>query len=119
MRTVVAACHILASLALAPSAGADVLFGVSDDRGKYDDDGGAWFYGELGEVGLVANKMTVNWDPANPTVITEAPFIDRAIPQAQIRGIHLSFGIHIGKARAITSDPDGLQKFADWRRLLA
>ena len=119
MRTLVAACLIVASLVLAPSAGADVLFGVSDDRGKYDDDGGAWFFGELGEVGLVANKMTVNWDPANPTVITEAPFIDRAIPQAQIRGIHLSFGVHIGKAAAITSDPDGIEKFTDWLRILA
>jgi hypothetical protein len=110
---------VFGCLALAPGVQAATLFGVSDDRGKYDDDGGEWFFSELDALGLVANKMTVNWDPARPLEITEHAFLDRAIPQAQIRGIHLSFGIHIGKARAITSDPDGLEKFTQWLRILA
>jgi hypothetical protein len=114
--TLAAAC---AGLVLAGVAGAAPIFGVSDDRGKYDDDGGAWFFSELSAAGLTANKMTVNWDPENPLAITERPFLDRAIPEAAKLGIHLSFGIHIGKARAITGDPAALEKFCDWLRILA
>lgn len=116
LTTAVAAC---AALVLAGVAGAAPLFGVSDDRGKYDDDGGAWFFSELAASGLTANKMTVNWDPENPLVITERGFLDRSIPEAEKLGIHLSFGIHIGKARAITGDPEALEKFTDWLRILA
>ena len=107
------------ALALSAVAGATPLFGVSDDHGKYSDDGGAWFFSELRAAGLTANKMTVNWDPSRPLEIVERPFLDRAIPVAHEAGIHLSFGIHIGKARAITSDPDALEKFTQWLRILA
>lgn len=114
-----AAAAATCALSLATVAGATPIFGVSDDRGKYDDDGGAWFFAELAATGMTANKMTVNWDPANPDLIMEKPFLDRAIPQAQAQGIHLSFGIHIGKARAITDDPKALALFTDWLRVLA
>ena len=63
------------------------------------------FFDELTSLGLRANKMTVNWDPANPLEIREKAFLDRSIPWATAQGIHLSFGIHIGKARAITGSP--------------
>jgi hypothetical protein len=115
----IAAAAVTCALTLANVASAVPIFGVSDDHGKYGDDGGAWFFSELAATGMTANKMTVNWDPANPDAIVERAFLDRAIPQAQARGIHLSFGIHIGKARAITDDPKALERFADWLRILA
>jgi hypothetical protein len=116
LTTAAAAC---AALTLAGVAGATPIFGVSDDHGKYDDDGGAWFFSELSAAGLQANKMTVSWDPKNPFAITERSFLDRTIPEAEKLGIHLSFGIHIGKARAITGDRAALEKFTDWLRILA
>jgi hypothetical protein len=118
-RVLITAAAACAALVLAGVAGAAPIFGVTDDRGKYDDDGGVWFFTELAAAGLTANKMTVTWDPENPLAITERPFLDRSIPEAEKLGIHLSFGIHIGKARAITSDPEALQKFTDWLRILA
>jgi hypothetical protein len=118
MRRLFAAILLVACLGIVPSAGA-TLFGASDDRGKYDDDGGAWFFAELAEVGLGANKMTVNWDPSQPDVIAEKAFLDRSVPKAAARGIHLSFGIHIGKARAITDTPDAIDKFVAWLQELA
>jgi hypothetical protein len=118
-RVLITAAAACAALVLAGVAGAAPVFGVSDDHGKYDDDGGAWFFSELAAAGLTANKMTINWDPQNPYAITERPFLDRAIPEAEKLGIHLSFGIHIGKARAITGDPEALDKFTDWLRILA
>jgi hypothetical protein len=116
-----------AALLLAGAGAADppdepshsVIFGVSDDRGKYDDDGGEWFFSELRQSGLSANKMTVNWDPANPLEIRERAFFDRSIPWAAAQGIHLSFGIHIGKARAITSSPRTIDQFIEWLQLVA
>jgi hypothetical protein len=120
MRSILSiAAASLCALTLATAAGAMPMFGVSDDRGKYDDDGGAWFFSELQAAGLGANKMTVNWDPADPLVIKEQPFLDRSVPEAAKLGVHLSFGIHIGKARAITDDPENLEKFTQWLRILA
>lgn len=118
MRRIVAAILLVACLGLSPSAGA-TLFGASDDRGKYDDDGGAWFFSELTAVGFSANKMTVNWDPSQPEVIAEKAFLDRSVPRAVEQGIHVSFGIHIGKARAITDTPDAIEKFTAWLQQLA
>ena len=116
-----------AALLLAGAGGADladepthsVIFGVSDDRGKYDDDGGEWFFSELRQSGLRANKMTVNWDPDRPLELREKPFLDRSIPWATAQGIHLSFGIHIGKARAITGSPQAMNHFVEWLQLVA
>ena len=109
-----------ACLALATSGGASgaTAYGVSDDHGKYADDGGAWFFSEMVDAGLTVNKMTVNWDPENPLVIRDKAFLDRSIPQAEERGIHISFGIHIGKARAITGNPAAIGKFQEFLRLL-
>lgn len=117
--TTIAAIAVVAMLALAGSAGAAPIFGVSDDRGKYDDDGGAWFFSELSELGLSANKMTVNWDPARPDVIADQAFLDRSVPQAIDRGVHVSFGIHIGKARAITGSSRAIDRFVAWLQKLA
>jgi hypothetical protein len=120
-----AACAALMLAIGAGGAGAaeeqprGVIFGVSDDRGKYDDDGGEWFFSELRQTGLSANKMTVNWDPAYPLEIREKAFLDRSIPWATAQGIHLSFGIHIGKARAITSSPRAMDQFTEWLQLVA
>ena len=125
LSTLIAAA--IAALLLAGAGGADaadepprsVIFGVSDDRGKYDDDGGEWFFSELRQTGLSANKMTVNWDPDRPFEIREKAFFDRSIPWATAQGIHLSFGVHIGKARAITSSPRATAQFVEWLQLVA
>jgi hypothetical protein len=119
MKTTIAVIALATSLALPAGAGATPLFGVSDDRGKYDADGGAWFFSQLTELGLGANKMTVNWDPSRPEVVVEQAFLDRSVPVAIERGVHVSFGIHIGKARAITSSPRALGGFVDWLQKLA
>jgi hypothetical protein len=118
-QTTIAAIALATCLALSGSAGATPIFGVSDDRGKYDADGGAWFFNELMELGLSANKMTVNWDPSRPDVIVERAFLDRSVPVAIERGLHVSFGIHIGKARAITRSRRSIDSFVAWLQKLA
>ncbi len=115
---------VVAALACAGAATAGTVqdptrFGVSDDYGKYADDSGAWFFEQMSGLGLSANKMTINWDPSRPDVIVEQAFLDRAISEAAKRGIDVSLGVHIGKARAITGSRDGAQKFAEFLVLLA
>jgi hypothetical protein len=117
--TTIAAIALATSLALSSSARATPIFGVSDDRGKYADDGGSWFFEELSQLGLEANKMTVNWDPARPDVIVEKPFLDRSVPVAIERGLYVSFGVHIGKARAITRSRRAIDSFVAWLQKLA
>ncbi len=66
-----------------------IRWGVADDASKYADDGGSWFYGMLAGAHLTENRWTLAWDPANPTAITELPFVQRAAPIAQAAGIHI------------------------------
>jgi len=71
-----------------------IAWGVADDMSKYSDDGGAWFYGMLKGANLTENRWTLAWDPANPTAITELPFVERAAPVAQAAGIHVVLALY-------------------------
>ena len=64
-----AACA--AALATAAAAPATPRFGVAEDATKYADDGGASLYPKLTALGMDTNRMTVHWDPADPTTIQE------------------------------------------------
>src|SRR5688500_1726925 len=64
----------LGALAFTAPASADVASGAADDRGKYADDGGAAFFGTMRDVGMTENRVTVLWDPDNPTSIVETGF---------------------------------------------
>src|SRR5581483_8284383 len=64
-----------------------INYGVADDTGKYADDGGAWFDTMLKGANLTEERWTLSFDPSNPTVIDELPFLLRAAPQAQADGI--------------------------------
>ena len=105
-----AAC---AALALAGAA-ASTTFGVADDAGKYAEDGGAGFFTMLTQLGMTENRMAVFWDAAQPATIYDQPFFDRAVPQAQKRGIEVIFAIYPLKARALVDTPNGVQLFAQY-----
>ncbi|HEV7132956.1 MAG TPA: hypothetical protein VGN27_04380 [Gaiellaceae bacterium] len=71
-----------------------INYGVADDTGKYADDGGAWFNSELKGANLVEERWTLSFDPANPTSITELPFLQRSAPRAQADGIHVVLALY-------------------------
>jgi len=66
-----------------------IAWGAADDASKFADDGGTWFYDELGGASLTQNRWTVAFDPANPTAINELPFLERAAPKAQEAGVRI------------------------------
>src|SRR5213080_4597745 len=107
-----------AALALAGAA-SSTTFGVADDAGKYAEDGGAGFFTMLTQLGMAENRMAVFWDPSQPETIVDQAFLDRAVPQAQRRGIDVMFAIYPLKARALVDTPNGVQLFAQYAARVA
>ena len=108
--TTVFAC-LVAALAVAGPASADLIVGVADDGGKIAPDGGDWFLGEMREVGLQENRITVSWDPDNPTTIVERERLDRYIPNATARGVRISLLIAPARARALAGSRTAVNQF--------
>jgi hypothetical protein len=100
-------------------AASSTTFGVADDAGKYAEDGGAGFFTMLTQLGMTENRMAVFWDPSQPGTIVDQAFLDRAVPQAQKRGIDVMFAIYPLKARALVDTPDGIQLFARYAAKVA
>jgi hypothetical protein len=100
--------------AVAASAVPPIAWGVADDMSKYSDDGGDWFYGMLKGANLTENRWTLAWDPANPSTITELPFVQRAAPKAQLAGIHVVLALY--SKQASQHDPD---QFCAWAATVA
>ncbi len=107
-----------AALALTGAA-SSTTFGVADDAGKYAEDGGAGFFTMLTQLGMTENRMAVFWDPSQPDTIVDQAFLDRAVPQAQRRGIDVIFAIYPLKARALVDTPNGIQLFAQYAAKVA
>jgi hypothetical protein len=107
-----------AALALTGAA-SSTTFGVADDAGKYAEDGGASFFTMLTQLGMTENRMAVFWDPSRPDTIVDQAFLDRAIPQAQKRGIQVMFAIYPLKARALVDTPNGIRLFAQYAAKVA
>jgi hypothetical protein len=112
-------CACLLSALVFASAASSTVYGVADDAGKYADDGGASFFSTLNDLGMTENRVTVTWDPANPTRITDQAFLDRSIPKAVAHGIDIVFAIYPAKARGLVDTPNGIQLFAQFAAKVA
>jgi hypothetical protein len=110
---------VVATLASAAVARADVQFGVTEDAGKYAPDGGAAFFSMLGDLGMTQNRIVVYWNPAEPATIQEKAFLDRSLPQAALRGTRILFSVQPLHPTDVTSTPGGPQLFASYAALLA
>jgi hypothetical protein len=101
-----------ASLALAAPARADIAVGAVDDRPIGTADGGAAFFTLMNDVGLKELRLTVQWDPAQPTTIPYELQIGLMLPVATLRGIRVVFSIQPVKAKSITGSPEAPAQFA-------
>ena len=110
---------ILTSLALAVPAQADIDAGVVDDTPVVTADGGAAFFALMSDVGLKEVRITVQWDPANPTTIGNEAYLAAMVPVATLRGVRVVFSVQQLKARSVTGTPNGTQKFAAFVAQLA
>jgi hypothetical protein len=116
-------CSLLLPLALAlclaASARGAVRFGVTEDAGKYADDGGATFFPTLTDLGMTQNRITVFWDATHPAEIQEKAFLDRSLPVAARDGVQIVFSVQPLHPTDVTSTPGGALAFASYAADLA
>ncbi len=117
--TIVALAFLCAVCGHAAAAPGTINFGVADDTGKYAADSGAEFYSRIAASGLGNDRLTVMWDPANPMVITEQPFLDRTVPEAASLGVNLILSVRPARANAIGGSVVQAKRFAAFVALLA
>src|ERR687888_1685566 len=102
------------TLGLAAGAHGAVRFGVTEDAGKYADDGGATFFPTLTDLGMTQNRITVFWDAAHPAEIQEKAFLDRSLPVAAADHVQIVFSVRLLHPTDITSTPGGALAFASY-----
>ena len=101
------------------AASPQVQFGVADDTGKYADDGGTAFFGQLDSLGLRIDRMTVTWDPARPTQIPDRTFLDRSIATAGRAGVAIRLEARPATAGAVGTSQIRAKQFATFVASLA
>jgi hypothetical protein len=99
------ACACAVPLLAATAAQATPSFGVAEDMTKYADDGGASLYPRIRDLGMTENRITVRWNPFDPTTIPERSFLDRALPAAAKAGIRIVLDVYPLDPTAFTVDP--------------
>ena len=102
------------ALCVAASAGGAVRFGVTEDAGKYADDGGATFFPTLTDLGMTHNRIAVFWDAAHPAEIQEKAFLDRSLPVAAAHHVQIVFAVYPLHPTDVTSTLGGALAFASY-----
>jgi hypothetical protein len=111
------ACVALACAgAGAARAGLDV--GVTEDAGKTGDSGVS-FFATLNDAGLKVNRVSVNWDAANPTAIAGQAELAAWLPQAQAAGTRIIFAVSPLDAHGLTASPEARTQFVAFVTQLA
>jgi hypothetical protein len=109
-RLLLCACAALAcATAGAGAARAGLDVGVTEDAGKTGS--GAPFFATLTDVGLKVNRVSINWDPRNPTTIVGQAQIAAWMPQAQVSGTRIVFAVAPLSARDLTASPSARAQF--------
>jgi hypothetical protein len=112
------ACCTALALMLAGAAQASLEVGVTEDAGKVGD-GGASFFAALTDIGLTANRVSIPWDAANPTVIQSQGEIEAWLPQALAAHTRVIFAVSPTEAHGMTATPAALPNFVAFVRQLA
>jgi hypothetical protein len=91
----------------------NVVFGVNDDAGKYEDGKGP-FFGVLTSVGMTQNVMTVRWDETKPTTIPDLGFLTSSLRAAAAAGVNVQLDVYPLHSQALGRDPNAASQFAAW-----
>jgi hypothetical protein len=119
MQRLAAVVALLAcALAFAGSASAAIQVGVADDFGIHAENS-PWFFDSIGELGMNENRVTVNFDPADPAAIPQRAALDLYMPLASLRGVRVVFSVAPTKAKGITENPAAAGLYAEYVALLA
>lgn len=115
-RAVAALAAALAALGIAAAtASADnIVWGVNDDAGKYEQDGGP-FWTTLRSVGMTSDTMTLHWDETTPDGFegAEASLVGPALAAAAAAGVSVTLDVYPRHSSALSS-PVNAARFAKW-----
>jgi hypothetical protein len=103
---------VCVGLALTGAAHGGLAVGVTEDAGKTD--GGAAFFSTLADVGLTVNRVSVSWNPTEPSAIPGQPEIQSWLPQAQTAGVRIIFAVAPMRPGDLTSSPSAPAQFATY-----
>ena len=109
----------LAALAAAAPGSAQIAVGVSDDLPIGAADGGASFYAAMQDAGMRENRIAVKWDPSAPGAIGNEAGIERAVGEAQAKGVNVVLSLYPLRPTAITGSPAAAGQFAAWAASVA
>jgi hypothetical protein len=119
MKTKALLAFLVTALAVVTPASADITVGVSDDLPIGAPDNGASFFAAMQDIGLHENRIAVKWDPSSPGTIPHEAGIDRALAEAQSRGVNVVLSLYPLRPRAITDSPAAAGQFAAWTASVA
>jgi hypothetical protein len=115
-----AGCFGAAGAGSGTRAATTISFGITDDAMKYAEDGGAFLFRDMNDLGLVENRPNVFWDENTPTKILEQPFLDRLMPAAAAAGIRIVLAVQPIHALAFaTNAPARITAFTSYVREVA
>jgi hypothetical protein len=101
---------LAAALALAGNATA-VDVGVVDDYGIAPDNSAA-FFDNLALLGMRENRLSIAWNPDEPTTIPNQGALEQYVALATLRGVRIVFAVAPTRANAITSRPAAAGAYA-------
>ena len=113
-----AALAAASTLGVAQAGAENVIFGVNDDAGKYEEGEGP-FWTTLRSVGLTQNVMTVRWDETAPDAIPDESFLRSSLEAAAASGVDVVFDVYPLHSQALGRDPAAAARFARWIAALA
>jgi hypothetical protein len=116
-QTLFVACCASVVLAFCGTAAANVSFGITEDTGALGDP--TMFYSTLNDLGASENRMSILWDPAQPTTIPNQAALDYWLPQAAISAVRVILAVSPAHPGDITSSKTRIAQFTAFLTQLA
>jgi hypothetical protein len=116
--TLTLACA-LAVLAAPAIARAELVVGAADNRPESSPEQAERFYDTMLDVGLKENRLTIVWNPQQPSAIDRQAAIDQAVKLATARGIRITFSVYAKPANSISTNPANGVRFVAFLAQLA
>jgi hypothetical protein len=115
-RAVAALAAALAALGIAAAAASadNIVWGVNDDAGKYEQGAGP-FWTTLRSVGMTSDTMTLHWDETTPDGFEgeEGSLVGPALAMAAAAGVSVTLDVYPRHSSALAS-PANAARFATW-----
>jgi hypothetical protein len=102
-----------------PVAPLPFVVGATEDQVLGFDDGGAAVYTSMTTHLLGAIRVSVDYEPSEPTTVQQKEQLERAIDAANAKDMRVILGVQPGHNTDVTGDPNGVKKFAGYMALVA